>query len=144
MVCKRFQVDGMRLLDGELGAEEKAQYEEHVRGCEDCRRELKELGRIVDLTSDLRLKAPDEEFWARYWGSLFHRMERGTGFFLMIAGILALSAAALYKVVTSPGFFSFQGIVIAVILLGLIVVFLSVVRERYHESKSDPYKGVEQ
>ncbi len=144
MVCKRFQADGMRLLDGELGAGEKEEYEDHVRGCEDCRRELREIGRIVELTNDLKLRAPDEEFWAGYWDSLFRRMERGTGFFLMIAGILAVSAFALFKAVTSPQFLTFQGIAVAIILLGVIVVFLSVVRERYYESKSDPYKGVEQ
>jgi anti-sigma factor RsiW len=144
MVCKRFQADGMRLLDGELGEAEKEEYEDHVKGCEDCRHELKEIGRIVELTNDLKLRAPDEEFWARYWDSLFRRMERGTGFVLLIVGVLALTVFALFKAVRSPQFLTFQGIAIAVILLGVIVVFLSVVRERYHESKSDPYKGVEQ
>jgi hypothetical protein len=144
MVCRRFEVDGMRLLDGELTARERAEYEDHARGCEDCRRELREIGRIVELTDELKLRAPDEEFWGRYWDSLFHRMERGTGFFLLIAGVIAVSVFALYKAVTSPDFFTFQGIAIAVILLGVIVVFLSVVRERYHERKRDPYRGVEQ
>ena len=46
--------------------------------------------------------------------------------------------------VTSPDFFTVKGLSIAVALLGLLVVFLSVARERYHESKSDPYKGVKQ
>jgi hypothetical protein len=144
MVCERFQAEGMRLLDDELGVEEKEQYEEHVKNCADCRRELKEIGRVVELTNDLKLRAPDEEFWARYWDSLFHRLERGTGFVLMIAGILVVLAYAVYEAVTSPEFFTVKGISIAVILLGLVVVFLSVVRERYHESKSDPYKGVKQ
>jgi hypothetical protein len=144
MVCERFQAEGMRLLDDELSVEEKKQYEEHVKSCADCRRELKEIGRVVELTNDLKLRAPDEEFWARYWDSLFHRLERGTGFVLMIAGILVVLAFAVYEAVTSPEFFTVKGISIAVILLGLVVVFLSVVRERYHESKSDPYKGVKQ
>ena len=144
MVCERFQTEGMRLLDDELGVEEKRQYEEHVKVCAECRRELKEIGRVVELTNDLKLRAPDEEFWARYWDSLFHRLERGTGFVLMIAGILVVLAYAVYEAVTSPEFLTVKGISIAVILLGLVVVFLSVVRERYHESKSDPYKGVKQ
>jgi len=144
MVCERFQAEGMRLLDDELSVEDKKQYEEHVKNCADCRRELKEIGRVVELTNDLKLRAPDEEFWARYWDSLFHRLERGTGFVLMIAGILVVLAYAVYEAVTSPEFFTVKGISIAVILLGLVVVFLSVVRERYHESKSDPYKGVKQ
>jgi anti-sigma factor RsiW len=144
MVCKRFQTDGMRLLDCELSAEEKAQYETHVRECEDCRRELKELGKIVELSEDLKLRSPDEQFWAHYWDSLFRRMERRTGFFFIIAGILSVSVFALYKAVTSPQFLTVQGIASAAVLLGVIVVFLSVARERYHESKNDPYKGVEQ
>ena len=28
-------------------------------------------------------------------------------------------------------------------LIGLVVIFVSVARERYHESKNDPYKEVE-
>jgi uncharacterized membrane protein YedE/YeeE len=144
MVCERFQNEGMRLLDGELGPEEKDRYQEHVKSCDDCRRELKEMGRIVGLTNDLRLKPPDEEFWARYWDNLYHRLERGTGFLLLIAGIIVLSAFAVYEAVTSPGFFSVRGLSIAAALLGLVILFLSVARERYHESKSDPYKGVKQ
>ena len=144
MVCERFQNEGMRLLDGELDPEEKDRYEEHVRSCDDCRRELKEMGRIVGLTNDLRLKPPDEEFWARYWDNLYHRLERGAGFLLLVAGIVVLSAFAVYEAITSPEFFTVKGLSIAVALLGLVVVFLSVARERFHESKSDPYKGVKQ
>lgn len=144
MVCERFQTEGMRLLDGELSAEEQTVYEQHVKSCDDCARELEEIGRIVKLTDDLRLKAPDEEFWASYWDSLLHRMERGTGFVLMIMGIVAVLLFAIYKAVTSPDFLTFKGISIAVILVGLVVIFLSVVRERHHESKSDPYKEVKQ
>jgi len=144
MVCERFQNEGMRLLDGELGPGEKDRYEEHVRSCDDCRRELREMGRIVGLTNDLRLKPPDEEFWARYWDNLYHRLERGTGFLLLVVGIVVLSAFAVYEAITSPEFFTVKGVSIAAALLGLVVVFLSVARERYHESKSDPYKGVKQ
>lgn len=144
MVCKRFQIDGMRLLDREMSDKEKAQYEAHVRECEDCRRELKELGRIVELTDGLRLRSPDEEFWAGYWRSLSRRLERRTGFFLLAGGVLALSLFGLFKAVTSPRFLTFQGIAMAAVLLGVIIVFLSVARERYHESKNDPYKGVQQ
>jgi hypothetical protein len=144
MVCERFQSDGMRFLDDELTAEERRQFEEHVKSCDDCGRELREFGRVVDLTNDFKLKAPDEEFWARYWDDLSHRLERGAGFFLMIGGIVVVLLYAVYKAVTSPDFLTFKGISIAVILLGLVVIFLSVVRERYYERKNDPYKGVRQ
>ncbi len=142
MTCNRFQTDGMRLLDGELTVEEKSGYEAHVRECEDCRNELSSLGRIVELTDELRLRAPDDEFWDGYWESVYRRSERSTGFFLVIVGVLALLAYGIVKAVTSPRFVTYEGISVTVILLGLAVIFVSVARERYHESKNDPYGGV--
>ena len=142
MTCNRFQTDGMRLLDGELTVEEKSGYEAHVRECEDCRNELSSLGRIVELTDELRLRAPDDEFWDGYWESVYRRSERSTGFFLVIVGVLALLAYGIVKAVTSPRFVTYEGISVTVILLGLAVIFASVARERYHESRNDPYRGV--
>ena len=53
--------------DGELTAEEKSEYEAHVQGCEHCSAELRSLGRIVELTNEMRLRTPDDEFWDGYW-----------------------------------------------------------------------------
>ena len=50
----------------------------------------------------------------------------------------------VYRAVMSPEFLTVKGLGITAVLVGLMVIFLSVVRERYHESKNDPYKGVEQ
>jgi anti-sigma factor RsiW len=134
----------MKLLDGELSEEEKRTYEQHVKGCETCASELRELGRIVQFTNELHLRKPDEEFWTNYWRSLYRRLERGTGFLLLIAGLIVVAGWGVFEAVTSPEFFTVKGISITVILLGLVIIFLSVVRERYHESKDDPYKEVNQ
>lgn len=144
MACDRFQIEGMKLLDGEMGDEERRAYEAHVKECEECRRELADMGRIVRLTDDLRLKQPDSTFWDDYWRGIYRRLERGFGFVLLIVGLVVVACWVAYEAVTSPNFFTVKGISIAVVLLGLFIVFLSVVRERYHESKSDPYKEVKQ
>jgi hypothetical protein len=139
----RYQTDGMRLLDGELAADERLEYQAHVRGCEACRRELDALGRVNKLTSELTLRVSDDEFWKGYWESIYRRSERRLGFFFLIAGIVAVLIYAVVRAVRSPDFLSYEGISVGVILLGLIVIFISVARERYHESKNDPYKEVE-
>lgn len=142
MECARFQTDGMRLLDGEMSAEDKAEYESHVRGCDACRAELRSLGRVVELTSELKLRTPDDEFWDGYWESVYRRSERSAGFFLVITGVLAILLYGIVRAVTSPAFLSYEGISITVILVGLLIIFVSVARERYHESRNDPYRGV--
>jgi predicted anti-sigma-YlaC factor YlaD len=142
MSCIQFQTDGMRFLDGEMTESEKRVYEKHVQVCPDCRKELKELGRIVELTDELRFRPPDDEFWEGYWESIFRRAERNTGFFLLVIGVIAILIYAIFRAVTSPKFLTYEGISMTVILAGLVVIFISVVRERYHESKNDPYRGV--
>jgi hypothetical protein len=134
----------MKLLDGEMTAEEQKEYELHVQSCEVCEQEMREMGRVVEFTNEIRLKKPDEQFWADYWRGVYRRMERGVGFFLIAAGLVVLTAFGIFKAVTSPDFFTVKGISAAVVVLGLWIVFLSVARERYHEHKHDPYKGVQQ
>ena len=142
MECTRFQTDGMRLLDREMSQQEKAEYESHVRDCDACRAELASMGRIVELTKELKLRTPDDEFWDGYWESIYRRSERSAGFFLVITGILAILLYGIVRAVMSPAFLTYEGISITVILVGLVVIFISVARERFHESKNDPYKGV--
>jgi hypothetical protein len=143
MECTRYQTDGMRFLDGELSLEERLQYQAHVRACDACRRELDSLGRVVKLTDELKLRVSDDEFWKGYWEGVYRRSERNTGFLLVIAGAVAILLYAAYRAVRSPDFLTYEGISVAVILLGLVIIFISVARERYHESKNDPYREVE-
>jgi anti-sigma factor RsiW len=142
-ICTRYQTDGMRWLDGELSALEAQHYEAHVRECDECRRELDSLGRIVRITDELKLRAPDDEFWKGYWESVYRRSERRVGFVLLIAGILAVLGYGIFRAVTHPSLFTYEGMSVMLILIGLVVIFVSVARERYHESKNDPYKEVE-
>jgi hypothetical protein len=133
----------MKFLDGEMTADEQHQFEEHVKGCEICEAELRDMGRVVNLTSEIRLKQPEEAFWEDYWRGIYRRTERGLGFFLIAAGLGVLTAFGMLKAVTSPEFWTVKGLSGAALILGLWIVFLSVVRERYHEQKNDPYKEVQ-
>jgi hypothetical protein len=143
MSCNRYQTDGMRLLDGEMSAAEASAYEDHLRSCDVCHREMKSLGRVVRFSEELKLRVPDDEFWKGYWESVYRRSERSIGFVLLIGGVLALTGYAIFRVVTSPILLTYEGISIAIILVGLAIIFVSVVRERYHESRNDPYREVE-
>ena len=113
-----------------------------MRDCESCRSELASLGRVVGLTNELRLRTPDDEFWEGYWDNVYRRSERRFGFLFVIIGVVALLLYTIVRAVTSPDFLSYEGISVTIILIGLVVIFISVARERYHESRNDPYKGV--
>jgi len=141
--CTRYQTDGMRFIDDELSLEERLQYQAHVRDCDACRRELESLGRVVRLTDQLKLRVSDEAFWKGYWESVYRRTERRLGFLFITGGAAMLLVYLLYRALRSQELWTYEGVSIAVILLGLIVLFISVARERYHEHKNDPYREVE-
>jgi hypothetical protein len=143
MECTRYQTDGMRLVDDELSTEERLQYQAHVRDCDTCRRELEALGRVVKFTGELRLRVSDDAFWKGYWESVYRRTERRLGFLLLTGGAVMILLYLLYRALRSPEMWTYEGISIGVILLGLIVLFISIARERYHEHKNDPYREVE-
>lgn len=143
MECTRYQTDGMRLIDDELSQEERLQYQAHVRACAVCSRELDALGRVVKLTGELKLRVSDDAFWKGYWESIARRTERRLGFLFLAGGVVMFLLFLLYRALRSPQLFTYEGISIALILLGLIVLFISVARERYHEHKHDPYREVE-
>lgn len=143
MECTRYQTDGMRLIDDELSNEERLQYQAHVRECDACTRELDGLGRVVKLTGELKLRVSDDAFWKGYWESVYRRSERRLGFLFLTGGAVMILLFFLVRALRSPELFTYEGISIALILLGLIVLFISVARERYHEHKSDPYREVE-
>jgi anti-sigma factor RsiW len=46
-------------LDGELGEDERARLEEHVRWCPECRRVLESLRRTVEGLMGLRVATPE-------------------------------------------------------------------------------------
>jgi hypothetical protein len=74
---------------------------------------------------------------------VYRRSERGIGFLLLIGGALLLLGYGVFRAVTSPRFFTVQGIAATLVLVGLAALFASVARERYHESRNDPYRKVQ-
>ncbi|HUV36476.1 MAG TPA: zf-HC2 domain-containing protein [Patescibacteria group bacterium] len=142
MTCPRMEHDGMRYIDGEMTGGERAAFERHLDECGDCRRTLGELGEVNRLTESIMIKDPQDEFWALYWKSIYRRLERKTAWIFMIAGIGMLVGYELYRAFSSFGRVTFQKIALIVFIVGVVLLLVSVVRERIHQYRSDPYRDV--
>ncbi len=71
------------------------------------------------------------------------RLTRGIGWFLFIAGLLVVAGVGIYEFVFDSGIATWFKIVTAMVYGGLAVIFISVLRQRLIERKSDKYKDVE-
>jgi len=143
MACGRFKELMMASLDGEICAEERAELESHLAECAECRREFEELTRVSELVGEIELPRPSQEDMMKYWPSVYAKIERGAGWGLVILGALVWVAYGVYLFLTDPGTDVLVKLLIALPVVGVLMLLVSVIRERVHMSKTERYKEVE-
>ena len=140
---ERYKALLMGLIDGELAPGERAELEQHLAGCVECRQELDEFRKLKEVTDGVRFSEPQDEAWERYWQGIYNRMERGIGWILTSVGAILLLAFGAFKMVESllrdPGVALLAKIGVVVLLLGVVVLVVSLVRERVFGLKHDRY-----
>jgi len=133
----------MGLIDGELSPEEKKSLESHLKGCQECREELKEFNKMKGVMKNMKYKEPPDEVWEKYWSKVYNRLERGLGWILTSIGAMILLFWGGFKAVESlikdPTLEVFLKIAILILLAGVAILFVSVVRERIFVYKKDRY-----
>ena len=142
MTCSRMESDGMRYLDDEMSPNNRVEFEEHCAQCEDCRRMLERFQELESLTRRIKMRDPTDEFWESYWKSIYHRIERRTAWIFIVIGALMLGASVSYRAIRSFGEVTFEKIALVVFIVGMILLLVSVIRERVHQYKTDKYKNI--
>ena len=133
----------MALLDGELAPAERAELETHLADCRECRAELDGFRRLKEVTDMVRFEEPDDAVWASYWHGIYNRLERGLGWILLSLGAIVLLAYGTFRLV--EGLFADPTVALLVKvgvgagLLGIVVLVVSLVRERLFGLRSDRY-----
>jgi hypothetical protein len=70
MACDRYRDDIHELLDGALGTIRRAELEQHLDRCEDCRALRSDLQRIREATDALDRPSPPDRVWLQIAGRL--------------------------------------------------------------------------
>ncbi len=133
----------MALLDGELAPGERAELDRHLEECAECRRELAEFRQLKEVTDMVRFREPEDVVWDGYWRGIYNRMERGIGWILVSVGAVLLLAFGAFRLVesllTDPTVSLLVKVGVSAVLLGVIVLLVSLVRERLFGLKHDRY-----
>jgi anti-sigma factor RsiW len=135
--CEQYQVLITGYLDGELAPDDKSRLEEHVRLCDDCRREYDSLKRlVVGTTHALAADDPPGEVWDTFLDGVYNRMERRFGWALFAGGLIALIAYGSFLFFTQHWV---SALLFTVPAVGLGLLFLSVLRQRLRAAVNDRY-----
>jgi predicted anti-sigma-YlaC factor YlaD len=134
-------------LDGEVSEEERKLVEAHLEDCPECSEEYREMKTLEEVMGKMRVKEPPKEAWKLYTESVYSRLERGIGWILLSIGAMIILFFAGYQMVKGFVFDpTIPVIVKAGILLGMggvVVLLVSVIRERIFVNRRERYKEIE-
>lgn len=136
----------MGALDGEISRQEEQELAQLLKRDPVLEAEWEQLQRVKEVTSGMVFRKPPEEVWDKYWAGVYQRFERGIGWILVSVGAIVLLSYGAWEGVqeflddtTTPQIVKYGA---TALIVGLVVLFVSVVREKLFVRRSDPYKDV--
>ena len=135
----------LKALDAALSAGDERELQRLIADNAELRREFEQLQRTEEVARTMMLRRAPDSVWQGYWLSVYSRIERGIGWVLLSVGVLVgyglwQLAGALFRDAGVPAFVT---IAVMAVLLGLVVLFLSVLREKLVVRRHDPHQGVD-
>jgi len=128
------------LLDGELDAAQQADLHAHLETCPGCQRELDSLRCLFSGTAAaFGGEEPPEEIWDRFLDGVYNRLERKMGWAFLLAGAALLAAYGTYAFLAEPWGSALLKTLVAMPIIGLALLFVSVLRQRIESLKTDRY-----
>ena len=143
MSCEDYKHLMTGYLDDELPDAERERLESHLRACEPCTRELEEFRTIKEHLTMIKFKEPSDAELERYWSRVYNRLERGVGWILFSLGAIVVLCWAAFEfieeMIKDPEMSLVLKIGVISLIVGGIVLFVSLVRERLTVKKTDKY-----
>lgn len=131
--------DLMRYLDGELAPERAREVEDAMERSTELRRDYVVFSR---MKSDLRSLGEDMRTQETVWGGISRTLARPVGWVLFLVGIAVWLGYAVYAYLTSAEAV-WMKLATSAVVVGLVMLFLSVVLDRLMDLKTDPYREIE-
>ena len=130
-------------VDGELTQQERQRVEIHCGSCPQCDSDLVELRALRERVGKSRLSEIGEDIWRERMNDTTVKLTRGIGWLMFIGGILVIAGYGIYEFVIDTSMALGVKLMISAVYGGLGAIFVSVLRQRLIERKTDKYKDVE-
>lgn len=136
----------MAAVDEEISGEERAELDRAMASDSGLRDEMEAFQRLKEVTDTMTPRRPSGETWDRYWEDVYRRIERGVGWVLISLAVIVLGTWGAWQFVhellvdrSAPAFIRWS---VLALVAGLVILFVSVLRERLFMQRSDPYKDI--
>ncbi len=139
------QIDEMLsgYLDGELTQGDRQRIDLHLESCSKCRGVYEELADLRQAVGRMSFGEISREKWSEIMNDLPVRTSRGAGWLLYVAGFLIVCGYGLYEFMADDSVDALIKTGIGALVVGSLLLFVSVLRERLIARKTDKYRDVE-
>ncbi len=141
--CERINELLSGLLDGELTQQDRQRVEIHVETCANCRQLLDELKGQRDSIGQLSFGELTPEERRDMVSDLPTKATRGLGWLLAGIALLVLCGNGVYHFLRDENVQLLVKIATVGFYFGGFLLFLTVLRERLRDRKTDNYKDIE-
>lgn len=145
--CTQMEMRIMALIDQELSVEERNEVEAHLELCDHCRSVYSKLTKLKGVTQEMKFKKLPEMYWDEYWRHIYNRIERGVSWIFISLGTILILSFIVWQWLThlfaDTQIHPLLKTGIVVFSVGLIVLIVSILREKLMVRKVDKYRKVE-
>jgi hypothetical protein len=137
----------MAYLDRELPAAESASLEQKIAEDPRYQKMYNQLKKLKEVTGAMKFKILPDMYWDEYWRNVYNRLERGISWILISLGAIIVMTFAVWTAVTElladPTINPILKFGIFILIIGGVVLFVSILREKLMVRRVDKYKEVE-
>lgn len=130
-------------LDGELTQQQRQKVELHLEQCAQCSKLLVDLQELRGRMHGARLSPMGADQWRENMDEPAVQLSKGIGWVLVIGAVLVLFTIVVFHFLADDSISGFMKFLISAFYLGWAALFVSVLRQRLIEGKTDKYKDVE-
>lgn len=134
-------------VDGLTTSDEKIELKNLLKKYPEFAEELNDQKKIKEESIKMKLKSPSQEVFDSYWVGVYNRIERGIGWIIFSIGAVILITYGLFKLaetlINDSQLETIVKIGIIGVIAGIVIIFVSVVREKLIIRKTDKYKEVQ-
>ena len=129
-------------LDGELTQADRQRVRLFLENSEEGRRELEEMASIKNLTEQLQFQQPPDEMLDKIEQQLSVQAPRRFGWSIVVIALCSWVVYAAVLAVKDMRWPTWPELLGGGVIAGLLIVFLSVLRQRLLERPHDRYRKV--
>ena len=131
-------------IDGELTQQDRQRVQVHIEDCGQCRTDLEELEAMRRAIGRAHLSDLAQDKWRETMDDTTVKASRGIGWLLVLGGALLAIGVAVIEIVTSASTMTLvEKLIVGGVYGGMLLIFISVLRQRLIERKTDKYQDVE-